>query len=179
MACVEWATISSRASFLVKCAIEFLTLMQLWESFGTLVVACPWYLNLLEWQIQIVRTSWKQHKHLYPSLMSLKILVQKLVSSNVDVPYKLLNIHHHKHKQVISKELLSINVLLSSHVYVPFQDYVPQIIKSFVLQWCLSALNSLRSTFTSIIIPFNMSQFNCYFKFEKNSQQPYSNILCN
>ncbi len=29
MACVEWATTSSRASFSIKCAIEFLILMQL------------------------------------------------------------------------------------------------------------------------------------------------------
>jgi hypothetical protein len=130
------------------------------------VVACPWYLNLLEWPIQAVRTSrkqhlensLKQHKHLYPSLMSLKVSVQKLRSSNVVVPYRLLNIHHHKHKQVISKELFSITIWLSSHVYVPFQDYVAQIIKSFLLQWCLRTLNSLRSTFTSTIIPFNI----CY-----------------
>jgi hypothetical protein len=88
--------------------------------------------------------------------MSLKTLVHKLGSSNVIVPYKLLNTHHHEHKQVISKELFSITILLSSHVYVPFQDYVAQIIKLFLLQWCLSTLKSLRSTFSSTIIPFNI-----------------------
>jgi hypothetical protein len=51
----------------------------------------------------ILKIHWKQRKHLYPSLMSLKILVHKLGSSNVIVPSKLLNTHHHEHKQVISK----------------------------------------------------------------------------
>ncbi len=55
--------------------------------------------------------------------MSLKVLVQKLGSSNVVVHYYLSNTHHHMCKQVILEELFSITVLLSSQVYTPFQDF--------------------------------------------------------
>lgn len=54
--------------------------------------------------------------------MSLKVLVQKLGSNNVVMLHYLSNTHHHMCKQVISEELRSVIALLSSQLYIPFQD---------------------------------------------------------
>jgi hypothetical protein len=74
----------------------------------------------LEWQT----TSWKfienNIKHLYPSVMSLKVLVQKLGSSNVVVSYCLSHTHRHGILHVVSEQLPSTTTLLSSYVCAPF-----------------------------------------------------------